>query len=844
VSTGPTVSVQVLNLNGRENLDACLSSLEAQVYPRDRFEIVLVDNASTDGSAEFVRGAYPRVGVFGLETSLARGAAHNAAIRRSASRFVALLNSDARVDPSWLSELVSAAERHDAVAVASKIVDWEGKTVEFAGGATSCVGHSWAADAGEPATRVHLERPLLFASAESALFSRAAFVEAAGFDEDFADRLGDVDLGWRLNLYGGRVVLAPQAVTYRRPKRASSSLSPLQRLRLRERNALAMIYKNYEEATLAGVLPVAVALCLLRGLELSGIDTLKLPFGAIPPDSVEVDPRLIAHLIALEDFGRGLAALGRKRAAVQQRRRRPDLELFELFTDSIQVFETPCGGLVDEVAHVLIRDFGLDRMFGARQLLPRSNPAAVPAAAGSPPAVMSPDIPTELPSVSIVILTALGATHLRECLDSLRGQTYPGDRTEVIIVDNGSADDPTGEILARFPAAKVIRNKTNVGFAAANNQGAAVATGVYVVFLNDDTRVHPDWLHHLVETARRRRSVAVSSYILDWTGTSVDFVEGAVNFEAKGFQLKHGMSSRRVAPEERPLLFACGCAMLVDRVVLADAGGWDEGTFAYYEDVELGWRLHMLGHQVWLAPGAIVYHKHHGTSGQWPSPPRIRLAERNSLRALYRLLEGASLQRALPAALLLAADRALLETGLSRAADVPRPGAFRRLVESGKSSLRMRGVNKTMTVGEILVRVWSQGLLDLARDVRRLWAARESPSGRAVYDADLAGAARREGPVGQLQALPAGGRQSIPIGVAAALCGVYEFLADLPDISRGRAALQRRRRATDLEILKRFGTHWLSPCAVRLQPQHTAMHSSVVAAFALDGVDLPDACVR
>ena len=837
----PTVSVQVLNLNGRANLDACLSSLEAQVYPRDRFEIVLVDNGSTDGSVAFVRESYPRVGVFGLEASLGRGAAYNAAIRRSASEFVAVLNSDARVDPAWLSELASAAERHHAVSVASKVVDWPGETVGFAGGATSFVGQSWAADAGEPATRVYLEKPLLFSSAESALFSRAAFVEAGGFDEDFADRVEDVDLGWRLNLFGGRVVLAPKAVTYRRPNSASSPWPSLQRLRLLERNALAMIYKNYEEATLARVLPVAVALCLLRGLQLSGIDTLKLPFGVVPPESVDVDPRLIAHLIALEDFGRDLPALERKRAIVQQRRDRPDFELFELFTDSIRVHETSSGGLVEEVARALIRDFGIDELFAAPQLPPPSSAVAVAAVAADPPAP-SRDMSPDLPSVSIVILTALGATHLRECLDSLRGQTYPGDRTEVIIVDNGSADDPTGEILARVPAARVIRNKTNVGFAAANNQGAAVATGDYVVFLNDDTRVHRDWLHQLVETARRRRTAAVSSYILDWRGTSVDFVEGAVNFEAKGFQLKHGMSSRRVAPEERPLLFACGCAMLVDRAVLADVGGWDEGTFAYYEDVELGWRLHMLGHQVWLAPGAIVYHKHHGTSGQWPSPPRIRLGERNSLRALYRLLEAASLERALPAALMLAADRALLETGLSRAADVPRPAAYRRLIESCKSSLRIRGVNKTMTVGEMLARVWSKGLLDLARDVRRLWAARESPSAREPYHVDLA-AGRTEGSAGQSQSLPGSGRQSIPIAVAAALSGIYEFLADLPSISQGRAELQRRRRATDREILKRFGTHWLSPCAVRLQSEHTAMHSSVVAAFALD-VDLPEACRR
>jgi hypothetical protein len=87
------------------------------------------------------------------------------------------------------------------------------------------------------------------------------------------------------------------------------------------------------------------------------------------------------------------------------------------------------------------------------------------------------------------------------------------------------------------------------------------------------------------------------------------------------------------------MLFACGCAMLIDRAVFVDAGGWDEGTFAYYEDVELGWRLNLLGHAIWFAPGAVVRHKHHGTSGRWAEPPRIRLYERNSLRMVYELLD-------------------------------------------------------------------------------------------------------------------------------------------------------------------------------------------------------------
>ena len=105
-SSLPSISVLVLNLNGRGHLDACLSSLEAQVYPRERFEIEVVDNGSTDDSLAHIRARYPRVRLLALERNGGFCAPYNAAIQRCDSDFVALLNNDARVDPHWLSELL------------------------------------------------------------------------------------------------------------------------------------------------------------------------------------------------------------------------------------------------------------------------------------------------------------------------------------------------------------------------------------------------------------------------------------------------------------------------------------------------------------------------------------------------------------------------------------------------------------------------------------------------------------------------------------------------------------------------------------------------------------------
>ena len=260
----PSVSVLVLNCNGRQHLDDCFASLAAQTYPRDRIDLALLDNGSADGSLEFIREKYPTVRVIAFESNQGVCAPYNSAIRACGSEFVALLNNDTRVEPQWLAELVSVADRQGAAAVASKILDWDGETIDFAGGITSFIGHSWRVDSRVPATRDYDEKPLLFPCAGSALFSRSAFLDAGGFDEDYFACLEDVDLGWRLNLNGGKVVLAPGAVTFHRANGTWSKFAYAQRLRLLERNALATIYKNYEAATLERIVPAAVALLLLR----------------------------------------------------------------------------------------------------------------------------------------------------------------------------------------------------------------------------------------------------------------------------------------------------------------------------------------------------------------------------------------------------------------------------------------------------------------------------------------------------------------------------------------------------------------------------------------------------
>lgn len=826
MTSSPSIAVLILNRNGRDDLGACLTSVRSQEFDGEPPAIEVVDQGSTDGSTEFVRQRFPDVRVLDLKGNIGFSTAYNIAVKRARTDFVALLGSQTRVHKDWLAELLSTAERTGASAVASKIVDWTGARVEFAGGSLSFTGHSWPRGNGEPANTPYAEEEMLYASGASSLFERTAFLETGGFDEDFFACLEDVDFGWRLNLRGHKVVFAPTAVTYRRAQRTSEWDLPSEtKTRLLERNALAMIFKNYSQETLNRILPAAVALSLTRGLIGSGIDTLQLDFQSRPQPVVEVQTRLLAHLMALEDFCGQLPSLSARRRAIQQTRERTDTELFPLFGDPLNV----AGGgdrRLEQVARALTRDFAIDDVTSPSGL--QQTPRAPVRAAGPRDAeAWTPKSGKPNPKVSVVILTALGTLHLRECLASLRAQNYPPDLCEVIVVDNGSPTPVDRQIEGWYPGVRVISSATNLGFARGNNVGARSASGQYLVFLNDDTRVHPDWLRELVATARRRNAAGVAACMLDWEGRTLDFVGGAVNFEGKGFQLDYGANRDRLHPDEKPLLFACGGAMLVDRAVFQEAGGWDDEAFAYYEDVELGWRLNMLGHQVWFCPGAIVFHKHHGTSGQWAEPPRIRLYERNSLRMIYSLLEVDSLARVLPAALMLTADRALLATGLGRATGPMTAAALRRPVvarakQAVKAALISRGVNRQMSVVGALRHLGIRGLAGSTRDLARILL-------RSATRTRQSQTSPRRGTVS-----PDGSRlEGIPLPVAAIMAGVLGFLEDLPGLSLRRQELQKRRVVTDAEILAAFGTEWTSPCGSARPEDHQARHYELVGHFGL-----------
>ncbi len=283
------------------------------------------------------------------------------------------------------------------------------------------------------------------------------------------------------------------------------------------------------------------------------------------------------------------------------------------------------------------------------------------------------------PSTSVIIVNLNGRALLADCLDALAAQDYPRERVEIILVDNGSSDDSVPFVRASYPYVRVIEAGRNLGFAGGNNLGARSATGDYLALINNDARADPRWLRALVEVLEEQPEVAcAASKILDQDGQRIDFVGPVMNLYGRSFQIDEGLPA---APgsydQQRELLAPCGGAMMIRRDVFWQVGGFDEDYVAYFEDLDLGWRLWLYGYKVLFVPDAIVYHRQHQTGAGFPVEQRYTLSEANALRTVIKNYGEENLWRVLPFSLFMAVKRSLDQAGLDReryALGYPTPG--------------------------------------------------------------------------------------------------------------------------------------------------------------------------
>ena len=280
-----------------------------------------------------------------------------------------------------------------------------------------------------------------------------------------------------------------------------------------------------------------------------------------------------------------------------------------------------------------------------------------------------PLVDAELPRVSIIILNWNGRHHLEPCFRTLLELDYPKDRFEVILIDNGSDDGSQAEVRAKHSWVKLHENERNTGFSAGCNQGAQLARDggfdpEIFVFINNDIHVAKEFLRTLVAPIVRREAAATTAKMFSWDGKVLNSTGGGMNFHGIGIQRGYLRDPHPKYDVPRRTLFACGGAMAMDAKEYFTIGGFDEEFFAYYEDVDLGWRTWVMGREIRYVPSSVCYHHHSSTSARVP-PERLRVLQiRNPQLACFKNYSDENLRKVLPAMLALAARRAFISSAM------------------------------------------------------------------------------------------------------------------------------------------------------------------------------------
>jgi GT2 family glycosyltransferase len=240
--TPPLYTILIVNFNGRHHLGPCLRALAAQTFPRYRFEVVLVDNASADGSVELVRENFPWVRVVALPKNTGFAGGNNAGLPFARGRFVVLLNNDTIADPHWLAELTTAVEETGAMAAASKLV-FAGEPGRVNSAGLQLLRDGRAIDHGfRHVDAGQFETPRgVFAGCGAALVIDTQSLDGSLFDGRYFVYYEDVDAGWRAALGGRPAWYVPRSLVRHVHGGSAGDDSPVFRFHVERNRALTSL---------------------------------------------------------------------------------------------------------------------------------------------------------------------------------------------------------------------------------------------------------------------------------------------------------------------------------------------------------------------------------------------------------------------------------------------------------------------------------------------------------------------------------------------------------------------------------------------------------------------------
>ncbi len=250
-NSAPLASVVILNYNGLEYLTECLTSVLQQDYPA--FEVILVDNNSTDGSGDFVAAHFPSVRIIRNKENEGYARGNNRGIEQSRGEYVVILNFDTVVARGWLSGLVSAMEENKSAGAAmSKILLFgQDNKINSDGNELSFLGFGWCGNYGQPDSGNTSVREAAYPSGASMILRRSVLERIGLFDEDYFMSQEDAELGLRIRLAGYTILCVPSSVVYHK---YSFNRRGGKRYFL-ERDRLMLLMKIFQKKTLILILP-------------------------------------------------------------------------------------------------------------------------------------------------------------------------------------------------------------------------------------------------------------------------------------------------------------------------------------------------------------------------------------------------------------------------------------------------------------------------------------------------------------------------------------------------------------------------------------------------------------
>lgn len=259
------ISVVIVNYNGVRFLGNCLSALVMQSHPA--FEIILVDNASTDNSRAYVREHFPQVKLVCSETNVGFAAGNNLGIAQARGELIATLNTDTRVEPDYLEKLCAPMADASVGACAPLMLEMERTDiVDAAGIRVDVLGFAWNVGAGQGTNKFVTTGEVYGACAGAALYRRAMLDEIGWFDGAYFGFYEDADLGWRARRAGWKTIFVPQARVYHMHGASFGKLSPYKTYLL-ARNRWWTLRKNLSLPSLVLRLPLIMVFDLVSLLQ-------------------------------------------------------------------------------------------------------------------------------------------------------------------------------------------------------------------------------------------------------------------------------------------------------------------------------------------------------------------------------------------------------------------------------------------------------------------------------------------------------------------------------------------------------------------------------------------------